>query len=113
MTTTTSYVTLWVCIDCRDCEASGVLPDPDDFRPGTVPDPWSVDQGPGRVTPGLMFPEHHDDCVNFDHDTGEYLGIGDCFCEDQDFSWSPCHGCGSHLGGSRHAYTYHLEDGER
>lgn len=26
-------------------------------------------------------------------------------CERQDFSWSSCDGCGSTLGGTRHAYT--------
>lgn len=36
-----------------------------------------------------------------DSETGE--GI-------DDFSWSPCDGCGSHLGGSRYRLAYHILD---
>ena len=32
-------------------------------------------------------------------------GTHDEPCEDIDFTWSSCDGCGSTLGGSRHAYT--------
>ena len=35
----------------------------------------------------------------------EWDGSHDEPCEDIDFSWTSCEGCGSTLGGSRHAYT--------
>lgn len=46
-------------------------------------------------TPGLM---------RYDHCTGCPEG-GDCGCDAWDFSWQACQGCGSHLGGERHAVT--------
>jgi hypothetical protein len=32
--------------------------------------------------------------------------IDDCDCDEMPFSWAPCDGCGSALGGRRHAYTF-------
>jgi hypothetical protein len=39
------------------------------------------------------------------HEDGE-----ECDCDYITFSWSPCGGCGSTLGGSRHALTVWLDD---
>ena len=102
------YATLWVCVDCLMTEASGELPEDRDER---VPEPWSAihpDDQDKHITPGLVFEEHLSDCPNFD-ESGDYLGIDDEPCEEQEFSWSRCDGCGSTLGGSRHAYTMHLD----
>jgi len=101
------YATLWVCVDCMMTEASGEIPEDMDER---RPEPWSAihaDDQHRLITPGLMADEHQDDCPNFED--GDFVGLDDEPCEDQDFSWYPCHGCGSHLGGSRHAYTMHLD----
>lgn len=95
------YATLWVCIDCRDAEASGEPQDVPTWTAIHPDDMWKL------ITPGLMAEEHAEECPNFDED-GNYIGMDDEFCEDQDFSWARCHGCGSTLGGSRHAYTMHL-----
>jgi hypothetical protein len=37
--------------------------------------------------------------------TVQELG-GECDCEENTFSWSPCDVCGSNLGGSRHAVSF-------
>jgi hypothetical protein len=96
-TATTNHATIWVCVDCH-FTYHGVDDEPH-------PDAWSREPA-STVTPGLVASEHLADCPNVDHDTGEWLGMGDCpGCEDIDFSWSRCEGCGSTLGGSRHAYT--------
>lgn len=62
-----------------------------------------------QVTPGLVLSEHLDDCgaITVDPRTDQryWMGHGDCFCATNEFSWCPCEGCGSRLGGSRHAYT--------
>lgn len=105
MTLTDNTCTIWVCTDCLMVAANGELPDPEPEC-----EPWSKLEGE-FVTMGLVAEEHNEDCPNVDHETGEWLGIGDCTgCETQDFSWSNCEGCGSHLGGSRHAFTLWLED---
>jgi len=54
----------------------------------------------GHVTCGLL--EYHHMCEGLKSD-----GYG-CDCEKRDFSWSPCDGCGSNLGGDRHAFTIWL-----
>jgi hypothetical protein len=61
-----------------------------------------IDEG-DEITTGLIREEHAEDCPNFDGDT--WLGEHDEPCETRDFSWSSCDGCGSDLGGSRHALT--------
>lgn len=102
------YATLWVCVDCLMDEATGGN---DEGRDERNPAPWSAihpDDAHRPITMGLVYEEHAEDCPNFDSD-GDYLGYEDEPCEDISFSWSRCHGCGSTLGGSRHAYTMHLE----
>jgi hypothetical protein len=48
-----------------------------------------------HATLGMLKEEHADECD----------GEGACDCERKDFSWSSCDGCGSILGGERHAVT--------
>lgn len=96
--------TIWVCIDCLFTLAN------DEDHPREA----DFDRGMDGmdVTLGLMAEEHNEDCPNVDHDTGKWLGVGDCTgCETQDFSWSPCKICNSSLGGSRHAATAWLLTG--
>lgn len=57
------------------------------------PHPRSDDFGLSGMTLGLTVDEHHDDCPNVDHESGTWLGVGDC------------PGCRSPLGGARYAAT--------
>lgn len=87
--------TLWVCVDCTFLAVNGDAPvDPDP----TQPEPWASFGDQLDVTPGLIATEH--DC---DYAAGEWQ---ECECETRSFSLSQCDGCGSYLGGSRHAFTY-------
>lgn len=94
--------TLWVCVDCLMSEATGSASDDPDYVPDC--EPWSLwsDGDAQRITSGLVWSEHCDDCAYAHGDTS-----ADCECEQVSFSWSRCDGCGSHLGGSRYGYTYH------
>lgn len=95
-TRTQEHATLWVCEDCY-ATANGL---DDDI---TAPDrePLSLIGGDAEVTSGLVQNEHDPACTVY------VLGwMGDeCECERRTFSWSPCQGCGSTLGGSREALT--------
>lgn len=52
-----------------------------------------------HITPGILFEQHDQACPVHQHG-------GECYgCETRTFSWSPCDGCGSTLGGERHAFT--------
>lgn len=87
-------LTLWACVDC----AGGTEGTPD-------AEPWGLWQDGEHlsITMGLMSSEHYDpsECADTE-----------CECESRDFSWSDCDGCGSSLGGSREAFTYHYTTGE-
>lgn len=94
---------VWVCVDCLFSHHGF-----DDHEMG---EPYPTDPAPldllvdaPHVTGG-MTSEHHDTpCGSFDSPGGDFLG-GQCECEEVTFSWSRCQGCGSNLGGSRHALT--------
>lgn len=92
---------LWVCSSCMFV-AEGVSDA--DSRSA-----WRLVSA-ARVTPGLRVEDHDDECPNVEG--GRWVGGEDCWCEDRDFSWSPCDACGSSLGGSRHAYTVQHDCGE-
>ena len=47
--------------------------------------------------------QHTGDCIS-DED-GQIYPTDDCQCDYISFSWSPCDGCGSKLGGERQAHT--------
>lgn len=84
---------LWVCVDCyltHEGYGSEL-----DYTPDI--EPLSLIPSDVEVTAGMLT-EYHE-C-----DRPLTMEI-DCECETRDFSWSHCEGCGSHLGGTRHALT--------
>lgn len=90
-----THETVWVCTDCLMVLANG--------ETGGEPDQPPLQLLDGlEVTLGMVREEH--DCTDAEgrtaHDRGE-----ECECERTEFSWSPCEGCGSRLGGSRDAAT--------
>lgn len=96
MTSTIAAATLWVCTDCLFAREGDPSDEPTDREP------WSALAPAADVTLGLLWAEHFDPIACED----AFRSGGDaCGCETDDFSWSSCHGCGSTLGGSRHAYT--------
>jgi hypothetical protein len=100
--TETRSTTLWVCYDCMATDVNGEASDDPDSTPDR--EPWSLwsTEDSSTVYLGLIDSEHAEDCPRREGDK-MYL---DCSCEEMDFSWSACEGCGSTLGGSRHAFTY-------
>lgn len=84
--------TYWVCLDCFYA-AEGLT----DWAAPSEPDrePLGLIPQGATITAGLLREEHDDGCVE-----GE-----ECGCEHVEFSWLPCAGCGSNLGGSREALT--------
>lgn len=95
--------TAWVCVDCY--YAHHGFPEDEDYPPAR--EPLSL-IGDHEVTAGLLADGHIHDCPNFpmleDGTRGDFVGT-DCDCERVSFSWSPCQGCGSPLGGEREALT--------
>jgi hypothetical protein len=87
---------LWVCSDCLMAHANGE--DSVEDRPASEPEPWAIFPDASRVSMGMLDDNHS--CGQSWDD-----GTRDCGCETDEFSWSPCDGCGSTLGGSRHAFT--------
>lgn len=86
------HATIWVCTDCMLHHANGEC--------GGCHDDAGHDCEPLQlidceITMGMMREEHGEGC-----DMAE-----ECNCETDYFSWSQCSGCGSHLGGERHAMT--------
>jgi hypothetical protein len=88
--------TYWVCVDCYYAH-NGIA-----FRGN--PDCLPLSLITGEVTSGLVSAEHNTPCGSFDSAGGDFLG-GECECEQIIFTWAPCDGCGSHLGGGRDALT--------
>lgn len=88
--------TVWVCRDCMLHHANGECgnchaDEGHDRVPMSLCNPW-------EVAMGMLGKEHP--CTEWEH------GVTDeCDCETQNFSWSSCDGCGSNLGGERHAMT--------
>ncbi len=84
-----------VCLTCMFIHANGEYPgDPDDIDPNE-PEPWALltdNEDPA------MGGEHNERCTPEDREEG-------CDCDDLGFSWSPCEGCGSRLGGDRYRFT--------
>lgn len=89
--------TLWVCTDCYMTH-HGAREDDE-----SVPDrePLGLLVGDLEITSGLLWSEHDDGCTN----RAAEQWVDDCGCERLGFSWAWCPGCGSHLGGERHALT--------
>lgn len=106
--------TIWVCQDCIMHHANGECgschtDEGHDREPmGLVDKPMS---GYDMVTMGRAWEEHAEDCV-FHGLSGPNISTpeSECDCETMTFSWSSCEGCGSTLGGERHAMTLWFDD---
>jgi hypothetical protein len=106
-------ITLWVCVDCHLAYHEG------EYTPEEDVQPWSLldlsDGTPTLITrgifPGLPNTEHSEDCAFRADPDQECTWDGEC--EHNSFSWTRCDGCGSTLGGDRHAFTQVLTDDER
>ena len=88
--TKTPIYTIEVCYDCLAIHANGETgsDEPTDCVPwGLFPDE-EVSMGGGYCY-----------CTESEREAGE------CECDQTNFSWSPCEGCGSYLGGYRHTFT--------
>lgn len=88
---------IWVCVDCMLTHHGYT-----EHELGATPDrePWALWAGePYEITAG--------GACNPDNGCAE-----GCIeeCEVVTFSWSACDGCGSTLGGERHAFTYWTEE---
>lgn len=105
MTTKFPTMPLWVCIDCFVLLVNGEVQDGCEN-----PDQLLSELDGLEPTPGMLFRHHEDGCLY--HDSPESAPIDDyeCACETQSFSWSPCSGCGSNLGGERFAVTAWIDD---
>lgn len=94
----------WVCICCYVLLVNG---DGCDCPKGDHSEGLLSQFVDMEVTPGMTWEEHERDCERykacgqFELIPGDY----DCDCEHNSFSWSPCGGCGSELGGERYAVT--------
>jgi hypothetical protein len=110
---TREHATLWVCVDCylthhgvRDDSNDGTFPVHPDARfytsadTYTIPDrePLSLVSDADELSAGMMWDEH--ECDRDSWDDGN-----ECECELMTFTWARCDGCGSTLGGERHALT--------
>jgi hypothetical protein len=84
--------TLWVCVCCMLAHANGeCCADDHDKEPlSTIPET-------ADISLGLLAEEHADDCSPWKRSEDG------CDCETRTFSYSSCDGCGSALGGERHA----------
>lgn len=99
--------TIWVCQCCMLVTANGECCDNDQhdgFEPLSL-------SGLDNMVPGLIYSEHDDNCLLHPstipvHVRSDY----ECYCEKKDFSWSSCEGCGSSLGGERHAMTLFINE---
>jgi len=96
----------WVCVHCFIHLVNGDCTEPDTC-PGSHREPTPDDHDPLHlfgdmpITPGMLFSEHScgKEAMQDVHPDFE------CDCETNTFSWSSCDGCGSSLGGERHAVT--------
>lgn len=91
---------IWVCVDCMLHHANGECGSCNEE--GHDKEPWSQLDAGDFVTMGMFSNLHGDNCP-FRTGTGE--DYPDCDCETEYFSRWSCSGCGSELGGSRHAFT--------
>lgn len=90
----------WVCVDCLHLAANGELPEDATTPTGELTERGrELFESPANL-PGSYPGADHSDCGHDgDHDTL-------IECETHEFSWSPCDGCGTRLGGSRHAMIF-------
>ena len=95
----------WICTHCfihlvnGDCTEPFTCPEGVDVGDRTTDTPMPMHLfGDMHVTPGMLWEHHSDACY-----ASAENGYEECDCEIKTFSWSACDGCGSNLGGSRHA----------
>lgn len=92
--------TLWVCSDCMHSHANGETGNESPDR-----EPWEAlfarEPEGSFVTMGMPREEHECDWA----EDPESEAWDTCECELSSFSWSTCEGCGSDLGGERHAFV--------
>lgn len=86
---------IWVCVDCMLAHHGYT---PEEIGREYQIEPWALWDAPIDVTAGGV-------CV-----ADEACDRGECECDVMSFSWSDCEGCGSWLGGERHAFTYWTGD---
>lgn len=100
--------TLWVCVNCIMHLANGECGGchEDDNHNGMPP--LGLLAG-DEVTMGMAWTEQASTCVYSRLDGPNICTLeSQCDCEVNTFSWSQCQGCGSMLGGERHAVTLWL-----
>lgn len=84
---------LRICVDCLYVLANGVDSDEQAIAAENMAKLWKNT----NITLGALTDEcGHNDATSEEHAYN---------CEQLGFSWSPCDGCGSTLGGDRHAAT--------
>lgn len=88
----------WVCVDCYFLHCNGEVSDDVENLDALL----SKFEGM-EITAGLLAEEHETGCLmlNYPDVPDDY----ECECAVNSFSWSSCDGCGSNLGGERHALT--------
>ena len=94
----------WACSDCLSELANGESPA--DLSADGIAERNAMISARNAgydITLGLLREDHT--CLNSDGQTAGDLG-GECDCEVNTFSWSPCDVCGSNLGGERHAVSF-------
>ena len=94
----------WACTDCLMELANGESPV--DLSEEELAERQAGIQARNagyNLTLGMLREEHScvDDAGQTEADRG-----GECDCEVNTFSWSPCDVCGSNLGGERHAVSF-------
>ena len=93
----------WACNDCTQALANGESPvdmPADQLAAWTTAiESWPM----GSITFGMLREQHS--CLDEAGQTASDRG-GECDCETDTFSWSPCDVCGGNLGGERHAVTF-------
>lgn len=94
----------WCCTDCLILLANGEAPaDLTESEVTAWQEQIDLRNHGYNLTLGMLREEHS--CTNANGQTAGDLG-GECDCEVNSFSWSPCDVCGSNLGGERHAVSF-------
>jgi hypothetical protein len=108
MNINTDSVLIWVCVCCMLREANGECC-ADDIHGGDSREPLSGIAPGDSIALGMGWDEHADECetrTTHGAPAAEY----ECGCAIRPFSWGTCEGCGSTLGGERHAMTRWHDD---
>jgi hypothetical protein len=85
--------------ECGNCHEGWLYEDGDAHHR----EPWALYPDQRHVTMGTTQEQHS--CGREDDSY-----FGECDCETDSFTWSSCEGCGSTLGGERHAFTVWFEE---